>query len=112
MYWCDKCQIWEHEKCLVNAIRKQYLKENPPATSGKRPRQSKGKNIEITISARDESGGVAAHIGKNRRRPRVSGGPVTQEEDTVRVETESSQEQDTVNDVMPVRCLKCGNVLT
>jgi len=109
MYWCDKCQIWEHEKCLINAIRKQYLKENPPATGGKRPRQAKGKNIDITITAKDESGGIAAHIGKKQRRPRVSGG---QDEEDVKVQTEASQEQDTVNSVVPVRCLKCGNVLT
>lgn len=109
MYWCDKCQIWEHEKCLADAIRKQYLKENPSVTGGKKSRKPKGKNIDIKISAKDESGRVTAYIGKKQTNQRVSG--VSKEED-VKVKTESSEEQDTVSAVVPVRCLKCGNVLT
>jgi hypothetical protein len=112
MYWCDKCQIWEHEKCLTNAIRKQFLKENRPTTNAKRPRKTKGNNIEITISAKDESGGVTAYIGKKQRTQRVPGDQDVPGEEDVDVKSGSLQEEDAVSTVVPVRCLKCGNVLT
>jgi hypothetical protein len=107
MYWCDKCKIWEHEKCLADAIRKQYLKEYPSATGTNKARKPSAKNIVISISAKDQSGGVTADISKKRGGTQVS----IKEEGDANVKTES-QQQDVGSIVVPVKCLKCGNALT
>jgi hypothetical protein len=106
MYWCDKCEIWEHEKCLADAIRKQYLKEYLSTTGMNKAGKPSAKNIAITLSAK-ESGGVTADISRKRGGPRVS----IKEKRDVKVQTES-QQQEAGSTVVPVKCLKCSNDLT
>lgn len=25
MYWCNDCNIWEHERCLVASVKREYI---------------------------------------------------------------------------------------
>lgn len=64
MYWCNDCQIWQHEQCLVNFIRKEFLNLNPSIITWQKSHKALGMNIEISIFVNKESGGVNAHISK------------------------------------------------
>ena len=104
MYWCDKCKIWEHEKCLIDAIRKEYVKSNPQsATTAKKSRKSLGKNVYINIATNEETGEVTAYIDDQEQKAnRESEGTGDQklEPDTNGVKT-----------TIAVKCLQCGTQL-
>ena len=109
MFWCDNCKVWEHEKCLADAIRKDYLKSNPLPSTGKKARKSLGKHIDITIATNEATGEVTACINDKERQ-------VNQEYEDgsdTKVETEdkTKSDQDGVKTSIPVKCLKCGTQL-
>jgi hypothetical protein len=109
MFWCDKCKIWEHEKCLADDIRKSYIRSNPPP-AGKKPRRSLTKTIKINIAAKPGTTEVTATIHDLERsaKPRstvgVDGSSMKQERD------QSTDDGGTTE--LPVNCLKCGTKLT
>jgi len=109
MFWCDKCKIWEHEKCLADAIRKDYLKSNPSSGNQKKPRKSLGKNIDITIATDDTTGEVTAYINDKDRKVKKESRGGTDE----RVKEEGSVKVDLSGDKssIAVKCLKCGTQL-
>ena len=43
MFWCDNCEIWEHEKCLADAI---YAQSTPRADPHKKSQKS---DIQIFV---------------------------------------------------------------
>lgn len=110
MFWCEKCKIWEHEKCLTDAIRKEYLKSKlaSPAAS-KKPRKSLGKSIIISIATNQTTGEVVATIDDKDRK--------------VKSESEDGADSNVKNDdgfkssangeqlTMTAKCLKCGTLL-
>lgn len=107
MFWCDRCKIWEHEKCLADAIRKDYLKLKPAAGTGKKPLKSLGKRIDITIAANEATGEVTAYIGeKGRKVKEESQDGIDQKVKTV--DNMKNEDQDGVKTTIPVKCLKCG----
>ena len=83
MFWCDKCEIWEHEECLVAEIRKEYLKSTTTAIIQ-----------EIAIDAKD-SEPVMAYI--------------TEVNQTAEQETEGVDQKDrSTKTAIAVKCLKCA----
>jgi hypothetical protein len=112
MFWCEKCKIWEHEKCLADAIRKEYVKTKLSASStAKKLRKSLGKNINITIAASSETEEVTATIEDKDQRHKSesvdgSGFNLKSEFDDTK---DSLENGDKVR--IPVKCLKCGSQL-
>jgi hypothetical protein len=112
MFWCDKCKIWEHEKCLADAIRKEYLKSRLASTlASKKPRKSLGKSIIISIATNQATGEVVATIDDKDRKNKSES--VDGAESTIKVE-EDGQFKQTANGEkisMTAKCLKCGTLL-
>jgi hypothetical protein len=112
MFWCDKCKIWEHEKCLADAIRKEYLKSKLASSpASKKPRKSLGKSINISIATNQATGEVVATIDDKDRK--VKSESVDGDESKVKVE-EDGQFKQTANGekvTMTAKCLKCGTLL-
>ena len=110
MFWCDRCKIWEHEKCLTDSIRKEYLKTKlTPASKTKRSRKSLGKNINVTFAASSDTEEVTATIDdKDQKHRSVDGSEVNikQEDDDKKDPVENG---DKVR--IAVKCLKCGSQL-
>lgn len=106
MFWCDKCKIWEHEKCLADAIRKEYLKSKPTLTpAGKKARKSLGKSISITIEASEDTGEVTAYVNDTDRK-------ASQElEDGIDQKVKADTERNGSKTVISVKCLRCGSQL-
>jgi hypothetical protein len=102
MFWCDKCKIWEHEKCLTDAIRKNYLKSKPSPSVSKKPRKSLGKNISITIAANEVTGEVTAHIDDKDLKARTGSDDDSEQK---------GPDQDSIETSVLVKCLKCGTQL-
>jgi hypothetical protein len=102
MFWCDKCKIWEHEKCIADAIRKAYIKANPPASGGKKSRKSLTKTTQINIAAKPGTGEVTAtiHDADGKAKPESAS------------DSKASGVEDGSSTEMPVNCLKCGSRLT
>jgi hypothetical protein len=107
MFWCDKCKIWEHEKCLTDAIRKAYIKAHPPLTGGKRARKSFGKNIKITIATKPETGEVTATIDDGDHKIKSEPG---ESASNVKPESHGQGTRAATKD-LPVNCLKCESRL-
>jgi len=112
MFWCDKCKLWEHEKCLADAIKKEYIKSKLAAISAtKKPRKSLGRNINITIAASSETEEVTATIEDKDRKHKsesVDGSaPNIKAEDND--EKDSTEHGDKVR--VAVKCLNCGTQL-
>ena len=106
MFWCDKCKIWEHEKCLADAIRREYLKSKPTSTpTGKKIRKSLGKNINIVIAASEGTGEVTAYIDDADRKANPD------PENSVDQKLETGANENGVKNIIPVKCLKCGSQL-
>ena len=106
MFWCDKCKIWEHEKCLADAIRRDYLKSNPLPNTGKKVRKSLGKHIDISIATNEATGEVTAYIDDKDRKVKQE---LEDGSDTnVKTEDEAKSDQDGFKTSIPVKCLKCG----
>jgi hypothetical protein len=108
MFWCDKCRIWEHEKCLTDSIRKDYIKSKLGSAS-KKGRKSSGKSIYITISADDTTGEVTAYIDDKERK--VKPETAAENETAANVSDERvnvEPDEDGVKTSIPVKCLKCG----
>jgi hypothetical protein len=103
MFWCDKCKIWEHEKCLADAIRKDYLKSNPLPSTSKKARKSLGKHIDITIATDEATGEVTAYI--DDKEPNVK---QELEDNSVKTEDKAQSDQGGLKTSIPVKCLKCG----
>ena len=103
MFWCDKCKIWEHEKCLADAIKKDYIKSRP---SGQKNRKSLGKRMDITIATNEANGEVTAYVEDKDRKieqeNKHTGGSNV-------VNTTSHQVH--FKTTVPVKCLKCGTQL-
>lgn len=112
MFWCDKCKIWEHEKCLADAIRKEYVKTKLTTSStAKKPRKSLGKNIHITIAASSETEEVTATVdNKNQKHKSES---VDDSESKLKSEFDDTKDSIENGDKVriPVKCLKCGSQL-
>jgi len=109
MFLCDRCKIWEHEKCLADAIRKDYLKtKSSSGSTGKKPRKSLGKHIDISISTNETTGEVTAYIddkdGKVKQESQDGMDQKVKAEDKVQDEPE----QDSPKTTISVKCLKCG----
>lgn len=112
MFWCDKCKIWEHEKCLADAIRKEYIKTKLAAiTSTKKPRKSLGKTVNITIAASSDTEEVTATI--EERDPKHKSDSVDGSELNIKSETDDKGDPIENGDKVriAVKCLKCGNQL-
>ena len=103
MFWCDKCKIWEHEKCLTDAIRRDYLKSSPLPSAGKKVRKSLGKHVDINIATNEATGEVTAYIVDKDRK-------IKQElqDGSVKADEETKSDQDGFKTSIPVKCLKCG----
>jgi hypothetical protein len=112
MFWCDKCKIWEHEKCLADAIRKEYVKSKLTAASTpKKPRKSLGKNIHITIAASSETELVTATVDDKDQK--LKSESVDGSEPNVKSEFDDTKDSMENGDKfrIPVKCLKCGSQL-
>lgn len=99
MFWCDKCKIWEHEKCLADVIRRNYLKSKPSTIVNKKSRKSLGKNIVVTIAANEVTGEVTAHINDNDRKARTGSDDGSEQK---------VPDQEGIKTSVLVTCLKCG----
>ena len=108
MYWCDKCKIWELEKCLIDAIKKDYVKSNLSSVGGKRGRKSFGKNIDITIATNESTGEVTAYIDDKDQKvkPEDEDGTELSINDEQKVKVETGEPG--LKTSIPVKCLKCG----
>ena len=106
MFWCDKCKVWEHEKCLADAIRKDYLKSSPLPTTGKKVRKSLGKHVDIAIATNEATGEVTAYIDEKDRKVKqeLEDGSDTK----VKTGDKAQSGQDGFKISIPVKCLKCG----
>lgn len=104
MFWCDKCKIWEHEKCLVDAIKKEYVK-SMGSVGGKKGRKSFGKTIDITIATDESTGEVTAYIDDKDRKVKTEGEDGTRSGANEKVKTE---DEEGLKTSIPVKCLKCG----
>jgi len=107
MFWCDKCKIWEHEKCLIDAIKKEYIKSHSGSIGAKKGRKSFGRAIGITISADESTGEVTAYIDDKERKVKTGAEEGAQSSaNETKVKTE-----DGLKTSVPVKCLKCGTQL-
>lgn len=61
MFLCDKCKIWEHKACLIDAIQKEYV-QTKCLKVGKNSRKSWPNNIEVELLTTEETGNVTANI--------------------------------------------------
>src|SRR5438046_4645920 len=61
MFWCDKCKIWEHKTCLINAIRKEYI-QMKSSKVGTNYWKSWHNNIRVELFTIKETGNVVANI--------------------------------------------------
>jgi hypothetical protein len=112
MFWCDKCKIWEHEKCLADAIRKEFIKTKLAAGSAtKKPRKSLGKNINITIAASSGTEEVTATIEDKDQKHKSES--VDGSESNLKSESDDKKDPMENGDKVriAVKCLKCGNQL-
>lgn len=100
MFWCDKCKIWEHEKCLFNAIKKEYLELKPTLTPTVENVRTLLRKINITIKVREDNGEVTAYVKNSDQKARQEISATDQQEQTNWNENE-------VKTVMPVKCLIC-----
>ena len=106
MFWCDKCKIWEHEKCLIDAIKKDYIKSTLSSVGGKKGRKSFGKNIDITIAANESTGEVTAYIDDKDQKVKSEGEDGTEPNDEQKVKVKTAEAG--LKTSIPVKCLKCG----
>ena len=107
MFWCDKCKIWEHEKCLADAIRRDYIKSNWASAAGKMTHKSFGKTYSIDIRASDATGEVTAYIRSKRRNVKTEfdkGNGQVKTDETSDIDTDESG----IKASILVKCLKCG----
>lgn len=105
MFWCDKCKIWEHEKCLVTAIKKEYINSSQPTSADGKPRHSSGRKLNVTISTDEVTGAVTAYIKDNDRKGQ---GETAADGDT-KAKTETGGSDGKM--AIAVKCLKCGSSL-
>ena len=108
MFWCDKCKIWEHEKCLVDAIKKDYMKSNQGSTGSKKGRRSFGKSIDIKIATNESTGEVTAYLDDKDRKVKDE----NQRETEPTVNDKQKADQTGLKTSISVKCLKCGSQLT
>ena len=109
MFWCERCKVWEHEKCLADAIRKDYLKSKSSGGSTvKKPRKSLGKHIDISISANETTGEVTAYIDDKDREVNQESQDGTDQEVRIEDRVKDEPEQDNQKTTVSVKCLKCG----
>jgi len=102
MFWCEKCRIWEHEKCLAKAIRKEYLENHPPETGKERVLN---RNPKITFSTNTKTGEVLATIGAAKTK-------VSPEKRSARGKKDMDDDITVGDNVVPVTCLKCKTQLS
>jgi hypothetical protein len=97
MFWCDKCGIWQHEACLVKAVRKDLVKQSTgPSTSINKPVRLNATKFDISIAADPKTGQVTARVAEK---------PSTNKSDR---NNESKDGTDYSITIVPVLCLKCG----
>ena len=95
MFWCDKCKLWEHEKCLAAAIRKNLSK----SSAAMNPAKFRRSSANITIATDPATGEVTAIIkGKSQA---VKSEPTDRSDAGIKSENEEHV-------TIPVKCLKCG----
>ena len=106
MFWCEKCRIWQHEKCLAKAVKKDLGRI--PATSDDGPsrkaRKQNPKNLDISITANPATGEVNATVTERKSDVRFH---QIHSCDIVTAE----QPDQAGPTVTPVKCLKCGTQL-
>ena len=104
MFWCDKCELWEHEKCLAKAVQTDYLKSNVSSGFSKIPHKSLNKSINIiTNDTTEEITAYIKHKGHTAKQ--------ASEEDvekSLKLENDIMVEPRDNESSVIVKCLKCG----
>jgi hypothetical protein len=105
MFWCEKCKIWEHEKCLVNGIKKELAKILTATTGGGVRENLTSKSACITLAADALTGEVMASI--TEKRGGLKSEPINGK--TKNIKSADMAKKAAI--VVSVKCLKCGSQL-